>query len=126
MSVRLAGLAVGGALMLAVVAGCGTAAAPSTDRPPRSDMPSPVRSSPTATASSASTKRHHHHHHRAQPVPVTTTAPATPPLPPSPAPSSNPIPQNNAGDHDRGDQRRPPRGGPQRQSGSTSSPTGAT
>ena len=99
------------ALLAALVAGCGTAAAshsaaPKPTRTPHSQHASPpmeatagpAAHSPTPMAHHHRHHRHHHHHH-AQPVPVVVTPPPPPPTMAPPV-TVNPIPQGNGGDQD--------------------------
>jgi len=100
------------ALLAALVAGCGTAAANHSAAPKPTRMPHSQHTSPSMEAAAdpaahsptpmAHHHRHHrHHHHHAQPVPVVVTPPPPPP-PPTMAPpvTVNPIPQGNGGDQD--------------------------
>ena len=100
------------ALLAALVAGCGTAAAshsaaPKPTRTPHSQHASPpmeATAGPAAHSPTPTAHHHRHHHHHAQPLPVVITPPPPPPAPPSPtmAPpvTVTPIPQGNGGDQD--------------------------
>ena len=87
------------ALLAALAAGCGTAAA-SHPAQPRKASPTVAASHPAAQSKVNLSARHHRPRHHVAPVKSpaapapTTTAPAPPPT------TQNPIPQNGGGDHD--------------------------
>ena len=95
------------ALLAALVAGCGTAAAshsatPKPTRMPHSHHASPpteAAADPAAHSPTPMAHHHRHHHHHAQPVPVVVTPPPPPPTMAPPV-TVNPIPQGNGGDQD--------------------------
>ena len=100
------------ALLAALVAGCGTAAASHSTASKPSRVPHSHHASPPMEAAEASpadhsptpmAHHHRHHHHHAQSVPVVVTPPPPPPAPPptmAPPMTANPIPQGNGGDQD--------------------------
>ncbi len=81
--------AAGAALLAALAAGCGTAAAA------HSAAPKPA--APAHSAAPSPTVAHHHRH--ARPVHAAVTTPPAQPAT-APAQTANPIPQGNGGDQD--------------------------